>query len=59
MAIYSDFPMKNGDFPWQNVSLPEGNMKNIYDKVCEWKLVTSCLEVVIYQLSYNTGPATC
>ena len=21
-----DFPMKNGDFPWQNVSSPEGNM---------------------------------
>ena len=20
-----DFPMKNGDFPWQNVSSPEGN----------------------------------
>ena len=19
------FPIKNGDFPWQNVSLPEGN----------------------------------
>ena len=19
-----DFPIKNGDFPWQNVSLPEG-----------------------------------
>ena len=21
-----DFPIKNGDFPWQNVSSPEGNM---------------------------------
>ena len=20
-----DFPIKNGDFPWQNVSSPEGN----------------------------------
>ena len=20
-----DFPMKNGDFPWQHVSSPEGN----------------------------------
>ena len=26
MAIYIvDFPIKNGDFPWQNVSSPEGN----------------------------------
>ena len=25
MAIaIEDFPMKNGDFPWQNVSSPEG-----------------------------------
>ena len=23
-----DFPIKNGDFPWQNVSLPEGNAQN-------------------------------
>ena len=22
-----DFPIKNGDFPWQNVSSPEGIMK--------------------------------
>ena len=22
-----DFPIKNGDFPWQNVSSPEGNLK--------------------------------
>ena len=22
-----DFPMKNGDFPWQNVSSPEGTQK--------------------------------
>ena len=21
-----DFPMKNGDFPWQNVSSPEGTI---------------------------------
>ena len=21
-----DFPIKNGDFPWQNVSSPEGNL---------------------------------
>ena len=25
MAIETvDFPMKHGDFPWQNISLPEG-----------------------------------
>ena len=24
-----DFPMKNGDFPWQNVSSPEGNICSI------------------------------
>ena len=23
-----DFPMQNGDFPWQNVSSPEGNYEN-------------------------------
>ena len=22
-----DFPMKNGDFPWQNVSSPEGTLE--------------------------------
>ena len=35
------------------------NMKKTYDKLCEWKFVTGCLEVVIYQLSYNAGRATC
>ena len=25
-----DFPIKNGDFPWQNVSSPEG----IYNEMC-------------------------
>ena len=24
-----DFPMKNGDFPWQNVSSPEGRYTTI------------------------------
>ena len=24
-----DFPIKNGDFPWQNVSSPEGIMKHV------------------------------
>ena len=34
-----DFPMKNGDFPWQNVSSPEGSMVifhsyvNVYQRV--------------------------
>ena len=23
-----DFPIKNGDFPWQNISLPEGTPKH-------------------------------
>ena len=23
-----DFPMKNGDFPWQNVCSPEGSGEN-------------------------------
>ena len=24
-----DFPIKNGDFPWQNVSSPEGNLDDL------------------------------
>ena len=24
-----DFPIKNGDFPWQNVSSPEGSFQRI------------------------------
>ena len=46
-----DFPMKNSDFPWQNVSLPEGK---------SWMLVTfyrkPCDKITIYgDNNWNIG----
>ena len=47
-----DFPIKNGDFPWQNVSSPEGTrgrgsfanhsleMSDAFGKVRKWKDAT-------------------
>ena len=29
-----DFPIKNGDFPWQNVSSPEGKYSYFADLCC-------------------------
>ena len=35
-----DLPMNNGDFPYQNVSLPEGNPSNLtYPYPISWKLI--------------------
>ena len=33
-----DFPMKNGDFPWQNVTSPEGNTKHLQN---QWSSIFS------------------
>ena len=33
-----DFPIKNGDFPWQNVSSPEGNHPKMMVNQQEWWL---------------------
>jgi hypothetical protein len=36
MAIYSEFPIKNGDFPWLSKRLPEGNHHVSHSMAIEW-----------------------
>ena len=38
------FPIKNGDFPWQTVSSPEGKWE---EKPLKWRLPSGYVEIAI------------
>ena len=54
-----DFPIKHGDFPWQNVSLPEGISDisgDIWIHLITTSRLATSLELMIRSISQTTEP---